>query len=735
MPPPRRGALRVPALLAAAVFAAIPAALAAQAPVPSARVTSAPITLDGRLDELDWTLADSITDFHQKEPMEGGTPSERTVVRLLATPSGLAVGWWLYDHAPEGIVRTQLRRDATLRSDDYVSLMIDGLRDKRSAFYFRTNSNGALWDGEHINAETGNEEWDGIWDVRTRITDEGWTAEMLIPWATLRYRADGTSFGMNFRRFLPRTNEELLWRAWRRTEGFRFLEQEGTVEGFTALPPRTRFELRPFVLAEGRAPEREYAPDGSSTEVRRASSDLAVGLDVKIPVTATLTADLTTFPDFAQAEVDRQIVNLTRFPLFFPEQRTFFTEGASIFEFGRRRQTQLFYSRRIGRGDAGAPVDIPVGARMQGRLGRTQLGLLAVRTGRGEQATDLVARVRRDVLGRGYVGVMGTYSDKPLRRGSFAGGVDAELPFILGERRDNLVVSANAAWNRDAGSPMGGHFRAVVDYPNDHADIVTRFDRVERGYQPALGFVQQNGIHRWGGTTRITPRPRDARRIRRWEFDLLSYDVVWDLDGALDNASFSVRPLGATFQSGDRVELSMIRRFDGPRVPFDLVPGTVIDAGDYWWDRAEVKYVGANVRAWSLQASASHGQFYDGDRTDLSLTGLLRVQPHVELKLEYERNDVTLPQSAFVANTVRFRGDYAFSPRLTATLFAQTDDQSDRLALNTRLRWTTSPGSDLYVVWTSAWPTGLERRPAVGQPLNGALVVKYVRFFRKTGAL
>ena len=137
--------------------------------------------------------------FKTKEPTEGGTPSERTVVRLLATPQGLAVGWWNYDRDVAGRRRSQLRRDAELRSDDYVSLMVDGLRDKRSAFYFRTNSNGALWDGEHINQERGNEEWDGIWDARTDVFDGGWTAEMLIPWGTLRYPVDVTSMGMNFR--------------------------------------------------------------------------------------------------------------------------------------------------------------------------------------------------------------------------------------------------------------------------------------------------------------------------------------------------------------------------------------------------------------------------------------------------------------------------------------------------------------------------------------------------------
>jgi hypothetical protein len=137
-----------------------------------------------------------VTDFRQKEPTEGGQPSVRTVVRMLATPAGLALGWWCYDHDPAAIRRTQLRRDAALRSDDYVSLMIDGLSDKRSAFYFRTNSNGAMWDGDHIDNEVGNEEWDGIWDVRTQIDAEGWKVEMLIPWTTLRYPRDVSSMGM-----------------------------------------------------------------------------------------------------------------------------------------------------------------------------------------------------------------------------------------------------------------------------------------------------------------------------------------------------------------------------------------------------------------------------------------------------------------------------------------------------------------------------------------------------------
>ncbi|MDH5235615.1 MAG: carbohydrate binding family 9 domain-containing protein, partial [Gemmatimonadota bacterium] len=528
--------------------------------VPRVQRTSENIRLDGRLDEPQWFLADSITDFRQKEPTEGGPPSARTVVRLLATPAGLAVGWWLSDADPAHIVRGQLRRDAELRSDDYVSMGIDGLSDQRTAFYFRTNANGALWDGEHLTFESGNEEWDGVWDARTQVTTDGWTAEMLIPWATLRYPRDVRTMGMNFRRFLPRTNEEVLWRAWKRGQGIRFLEAEGTIGGFEDLPPRARAEMRPYVLGEARLTERTYDAAGNDLVVAPAVAEAKAGLDVKIPVTNTLTADLTLFPDFAQAEVDRQVVNLTRFPLFFPEQRPFFTEGAQHFAFGRQQQTQMFYSRRVGLGTGGTPVAIPVGARMQGRVGRYQLGMLAARTADDEDATDLVVRVRRDVLRRGFVGAMSTYSDRPVRPGALAGGLDFDFPFVV-RGGDNLVVNGNAAWSRDsAGGATGAHYRFVVDYPNDHADLVVRFDRVDAAYDPALGFVSQRGIYRLGGSTAITPRPRQPSRIRRLEFNLLNYDVVWDLDGRLDNVSFSVRPFGAQFQTGGRVELNVIRR-------------------------------------------------------------------------------------------------------------------------------------------------------------------------------
>lgn len=693
--------------------------------------TTRVIALDGRLNEAEWALADSITDFRQRDPNEGAPSTERTVVRVLATPVGMAVGWWCYDSDAANIVRSQVRRDAELRTDDYVSMGIDGLHDRRSAFFFRSNANGALWDGEHVDFESGNENWDGVWDVRARVTNEGYFVEMLIPWATLRY-ADGDSvMGMNFRRFMPRKNEEVLWRSWRRTEGIRFLEKEGLVAGFEGLPGRPRVEARPYLSSESRLPERQFFAVAGDSVITPAMSDGNIGLDLKAPITNTITADITINPDFAQAEVDRQIVNLTRFPLFFPEQRPFFTEGSAVFDFGRREQTQMFYSRRIGLGANGTPVTIPFGLRVQGRAGSRQVGMLAARANGTDPTTNAVLRIKQDLLGRGFVGAMGTLSAGGDNGNSMAGGVDFSLPYIV-QGGQNLVVLGNAAWSRDsANGAVGGHYRLMVDYPNDHADIVMRFDRVDAAYNPTLGFVQQRGIYRLGGNTAITPRPKRRGAIRRYEFNLFGYELVWGLTGGLDNASLSVKPFGLQFQNGDRVEASVRRRFDAPDNAFSLFPGSTVAAGQYWWTRAEAQYQGGEARPVRFTLNASTGDFYNGRSTEITGSVRVRRTPHILATLDVQRSAVVLPAARFNANTVRLRGDYAFNPRLNATLFAQWDNQSHRASTNARVRWTVKPGSDLYVVWNSGWPTGLDRPTDWSRPARGGLVAKYVYFFRQ----
>ncbi|MBL0170072.1 MAG: carbohydrate binding family 9 domain-containing protein [Gemmatimonadaceae bacterium] len=717
------------------------------------------LKLDGLLTELAWLRTDSLTTFTQRDPRQGEAVTERTVVRFVGSPEGLWIGVWAFDREPQGIRRTQLRRDADFGADDHVSVMLSPTADKRTAFLFSINPNGALNDAEVLNFEGESREWDGIWDGRARITGDGWQAEILIPWQTLRYRpvdadAAADAWDINVRRYIRRKNESALWTAWKRTEGIRFLERAGSLIGFkeakqvleAGLPRRAIAEFRPYVVTTGALTERTVLDDGSLAATRARGLRGTAGLDAKLAPAPTLTLDLTANADFAQAEVDRQVVNLSRFSLFFPEQRPFFTEGAGIFDFGRRGETQLFYSRRVGLGADGAPIPLQGGARLTGRLGAQQVGLLTTHTGGNEPATAVVGRVKRDILGRGYVGAMATMNAPRGGPGSGAGGVDINLPYVI--RDQNLVLLATAAM--DGGATVGDpyYMRGIVDFPNDVADIALRIDRIGAGFNPDLGFVQQRGVVRTSWNTELTPRPDalgavgrpfTAMHVRQFKFDVLSGNLVRTMGATgpltgLSNGSISTSPLGLEFESGDEISIEFKREFDAPTEAFDLFDGAEVEAGRYAWNSTELQFQSSSARTIGVDASVARGGFYTGRSTELSASLRGRFAPHINVSLDYNRTaaSLALPDSTvrFTAQTARVRLDVATSPRLSTTLFAQWDNESNRGAVNARVRWTSSPGSDLYVVWTSQWPTDLARGIPWRTPTRGTLVAKYVRYFR-----
>jgi len=685
--------------------------------------------LDGKLDEAAWALADSIDDFRQREPAEGTPATERTVVRFVADRDGLWIGIHAYDREPARILHAQLRRDTDLSTDDGVQVMLSPLQDKRTAFWFAVNPNGAMTDAEVVSFESENVDWDGVWDCRSQITSDGWVAELFIPWQTLRYRASQTTWDVNVRRVIRRKNEDVLWKAWHRTEGIRFLERAGVVDGFDALPPRATIELRPYAAVTGTTLPRDYGTtDGVATAAGAAGVKGAFGMDAKLAPSRGLTLDLTTNADFAQADVDRQVINFTRFPLFLPERRPFFTEGAGIFSFGRAEETQLFYSRRIGLADDGTPIPLLAGARLSGRIGDQQVGVIAARTGGDHPATDAVVRVRRDILGRGYLGAMFTGRDARGADLTTAGGFDANLPFIV--RDQNLIFMAATSWTHDSAGGTPNYSRFVVDFPNDFADMSARVERVEAGFDPSLGFVQSNGVWRTGGVIEFSPRPH-IPLVRQLQFTLLDWIYTERLEGGLSNAEFQVTPLGINFESGDQVELQLQRQGDAPIEAFDVWDGTTIAPGNYWYDRWQVSYEGSAHRPVRVNATASFGKFYTGGGEDYNVSMSGRWQPHLLWALQYEYTNGRFPSSRFIARTGTVRVDYALTPRLNTTLFAQWNNESNRAAINARLRWTRTPGSDLYVVLNSAWPTGLEDRPIPwARPTRGGLVVKYVQYLR-----
>ena len=412
------------------------------------------LRLDGRLEERAWMEADSLSDLRQREPRSGAPASERTVVHVLHGSNALYVGIRAYDATPRVVRASELRRDADLTVDDYVTLLIDSFRDHRGAFLFRTNPNGAMWDAQLTGFEDVNEDWNGIWDVATSRDAAGWTAEFRIPYRTLRFHPGETVFGFNVQRFIRRKNEEALWRSWGRTEGLLQLLNEGEIAGLGPLRRRHDVDVWPYGLTQAETPQYDLAGE---TQV---PGDFSVkaGLDAKTAVLPTLTADLTINPDFAQVEADTEVINLTRFPVFFPEKREFFLESSGLFTFGTPERAQLFYSRRIGLDTAGVPVTILGGIRMYGKAGPWAIGAIDARTGKGEEANDLILRVKHDLLQRAYVG--GILREPVRTRLAARCGTRSRTGCrsTLGDRRPQsgaVVLARRDADPRHPGHPQG----------------------------------------------------------------------------------------------------------------------------------------------------------------------------------------------------------------------------------------------------------------------------------------
>lgn len=700
-----------------------------------AAAISGTVTLDGRLDEPFWATADSLDDFRQREPREGSPPTERTVVRVAHDAEALYVGVRCYDSDVHAVRASQLRRDADLASDDNVQLLIDSFDDQRSAFVFGTNPNGAMWDAQFSGVDDLNDNWNGVWDVAVSRDASGWTAEFRIPFLALRFHT-GTDreFGFNVRRLIRRKNEEDLWRSWGRAQGLYHLEKEGAISVLGELHRPRDLELYPYAL--GRAVETEHDSVGRQTTTGYIGGK--GGLDAKIGVTPTLTADATFNTDFAQVEADQQVINLTRFPFFFPEKRPFFLESSGLGDFGTPERVQLFYSRRIGLDTSGAAAPIVAGGRLYGRLGPWKIGLLDAQTGGAEDANDLVVRVQHDLFDRSYVGAIGTLHAVRGGRGvERAGGVDVDLPLILhGANVEPKVWLAGSQAPGVGGTPLA--WRISTDNPNDLFDNFVALYRIDPGFTAPLGFVRRSGIWETTGHANFMPRPH-ALGIRRLDFELIpEWDIIADGSGSLgrsgdwQTAWFEWRFLGGDRENGDRFEVNFQRFLDAPSDTFDIFRQVKIPPGRYWWSRYELQYFMNPGRPWSVGAFVNWGEFYGGHSTELEVTVMWRGGGHVILSSDLTRTTAELPVGRFTAVLLANRLEYDFDTRTSLLAFVQYDNANERVDFNVRFHWLPAIGDDVFVVWNSGYttdplaPSRFPATQALSRPLNGAVVVKVV---------
>ena len=656
------------------------------------------IQLDGDMREAAWHSVDSITTLTQVEPVQGGVPRARTVVRVLVTADALIVGVRA-DNAPgTSLVSFARNRDADLSNEDNVKVVLDTYLDGRSGYVFAVNPAGARYDALVANRGEGEDSnWDAVWDAATMRTAEGWSAEIRIPLKSILFRRGLTTWGLNVQRRIQRLQETDRWAGAAQNLKVTHVARAGRL---TDLPP---FELgvglsvRPAVTARA-----GYAGPDTTLDRR---GDLS--LDATQRVGANSLASLTLNTDFAETEVDTRRTNLTRFALFFPEKRTFFLEGSDIFDFGLGLGESLrpFHSRSIGLlGSQRVPVR--AGLKINGREGSTNFGALAVRTGDvsglAPASTMGVVRVKQNVLSESSVGMIATLGDPQGRRRSWLAGSDATFQTSHFRGDKNLLVGVwGVAMDRDSLAGRNGAFGVSADYPNDVVDVFASYKWLGDGFLPSLGFVPRPGTQQFTLNANYQPRPRRpvfGLRVRQM-FNELQTSLVTDLDSKWESYQVFMAPINWRLESGDRFEFNIVPTGERLTEAFEIADGVSITPGAYHFTRFRLEGGLASKRKFSGQYTWRFGPFYDGRLDQIQITSSWKPSALFIVELNAEHDIGRMPEGNFTKDLIGTRVRVNASPDLQVNSYVQYDNESHSFGTNTRLRWTFSPLGELFVVY------------------------------------
>jgi hypothetical protein len=667
---------------------------------PAVRVEEGPV-IDGVLDDQVWAQAALIDEFVQQEPLAGAPATQRTEVRVLYDGANLYLGVLAFDSSPERVIATEMRRDGSqIANEDSFQIILDTFMDSRSAYMFVVSPLGAMLDQQVSREGEGsargtssniNLEWDGVWDASARRTPEGWAAEVRIPMVTLRFpSASPQSWGINFMRNIPHLNEVVFWSPIPLPYGITRVSLAGTLNGLEGLSQGRDLRIKPFSVAGGESERSE----GVST--RSISRD--VGLDLKYGITPSLNLDLTLNTDFAQAEADNEQVNLTRFPLFFPEKRDFFLENAGQFNVGTTgsgQRADLFFTRRIGIDERGGQVPIIAGARMTGKIGQNDIAVMDIQTDDvfGQPGQNfLVARYSRDILSRSKVGGI-VVNRQATSGGDYNRTYAADAALALGS---SLRINGFLAQTQTPGissEDRAGYFRAhwlspAWDIYLDHNDLGDNFN-------PEVGFVPRVGVRSTKLHINRTPRPDF------WGIRVMT--PMWHIVYTTDQAGRLVyrelhHMISVTFENSARFTLVYNDDFERLDKPFS-VQGISIPAGEYNFYDARIGFNSNPSQRVSYGITYRPQGFYGGNRKDLSLNLGSRITSRFSTAVQYTRNDVDLPAGDFVTQLASLRVDYAFSPTLSLRTLTQYNSSRDQWSTSARFRYIYRPGSDLYIVY------------------------------------
>ncbi|MEE9429733.1 MAG: DUF5916 domain-containing protein [Melioribacteraceae bacterium] len=650
------------------------------------------LELDGKLNEPFWQNAESIDGLTMVEPKENSPSSYKTEIKLIADNENIILGIKCFDDSTK-IIAYSKARDVELDEEDNIKFVFDTYRDERNGYIFSVNPLGARYDA--IVADRGEDEnsnWDGVWDAHTSINKDGWSAEIIIPVKSLSFKKGLHQWGFNFERHIARLLETDRWSGIKRNFTVTSLNNAGVI---TNLPD--------FNLGLGLLMKISPIFGFHKTLGNKLVFDKDISGDITKRITSDISLTVSLNTDFAETEVDARQTNLSRFPIRFPEKRTFFLEGADIYDFGIGLGFDVvpFFSRRIGL-YKGQQVPITIGTKLNGKVGNTNFGGMYVHTNKVDSlvpSADLgVVRIKQNIFQQSNVGIIATSGDPNGLSNSWMLGADFtyQMSDLFGDKNFLAGVWGMHNNNLDLSGDKNS-YGLKIDYPNDLFDILFIYNHIGDAFNPSLGFVPRKGINNYKFGFDYMPRP-NLSFIRQFFFESF-FKLVTDLDNQWESYLAFTAPIHFLLESGDRFEFNIIPVGENLKEPFEIEDGIVLEVDEYNYMRYRLEFETASKRTLSGQAAWWFGSFYTGTLDQIELEMSLRFTSNIIFDLNYEKNIVKLKGGNFNQELFGGRLQFNFSPNLNLSSFVQYDNDSKSFGTNTRMRWTINPLVDLYVVY------------------------------------
>ena len=662
-----------------------------------------PPKIDGRIDDAAWQRAAVVSEFVQREPYIGEPVSQETMVYICYDRDNLYFGFICHDE-PRKITAKEIARDAALPNDDKVVIMLDTFLDRRNSYWFEINPRGSK--GDALFSQNGavmNKDWDGIWRGRSTINEQGWATEVAIPFKTLNFHPTRTTWGIKFTRDIQHKAEKAYWPVANLNTHEYQISDAGDLVGLAGVSQGLGLDLRPFALG---GMDRKRGGSGQF--------DGDAGLDIFYQLSPGLKSVLTVNTDFAQTEVDDRQVNLTRFQLFFPEKRDFFLDGSNYFQFANEAEQQkpkliTFFSRRIGLNARGAPIPIIAGGKITGQSGSWNFGLLDVIDEREPGRQNFaVARVSRNFGEQSALGAIGTAGNAGSEIHNTVVGADLKLATSTLNGDKNLIYYLYGLRSSTEGlSGRDMAFGSEISYPNDLLNFTAGYLQIDENFAAGIGFVPRSNIRNSYGTLGFSPRPN------KWGIMQVQigaeFDYITNITNRLLTREIEFEPIGFRFLSGEEVSFEFTKKYEALESDFNIHESFIIPAGTYDFSRQALRASSAQWRRLWAEMDYEWGEFWNGKADQIELAAGYKVSVPVALELEFEHNNVRLPEGAFTVDVYRINFDLLFSPRLTLKSFVQYDDESRRAGWQSRLRWILKPGNEILFAWNSLWSDPMER--------------------------